>query len=146
MVEYAHGEQGEARRFSLVEVHPEAACAFWGGRGIAAAGSDAYLAVVAWRVAGFVASDTPVRYLLSDQKSDSSPSILMIYKVAVTAIVELSSPSNQPLTQNDSSKRLRPHCILTLEADRLAATRTLASFVQNLNESDLVWSYTCARK
>jgi YD repeat-containing protein len=39
----------------------------------------------------------------------------------VTAILELSFPSNQPLTQNDPSKRLRSHCILTLEADRLAA-------------------------
>ena len=39
----------------------------------------------------------------------------------MTTTIELSSPSNQQLAQNDLLKRLRPHCILTLEADRLPA-------------------------
>src|SRR5438132_7413819 len=67
-------------------------------------------------------------------------------KWAVPAIIQLSSPSNQPLAQNDRSKPLRPHSIMALEADRLTAhsARWLRSCKSQRASPD--WSQTCARR
>jgi hypothetical protein len=67
-------------------------------------------------------------------------------KGAVAAILQLSSPSIQPLTQNDPSKPLRPHCILTLEADRLAAQSHVGFVRAKSQRIPSVWSQTCAAK
>ena len=65
-----------------------------------------------------IPSDAPAR---RDSTAPPFHPFFTTQKWRVQAIIELSSPSNQPHTQNDPQKPLRPHCILTLEADRLAA-------------------------
>ena len=55
----------------------------------------------------------------------------------MTAIIELSSPSNQPLAQNDLLKRLRPHWYTDTGTDRLPA-QTHVGFVRAKFDHNLI--------